>query len=314
MKSSVRSSLAALLFASATLAAPNPHPNPEPVTTITVSPVPATVAASEYPNPTTNEFKYVNYDEKSDEDKGDRYIVHAAFIPFAPVLQAAISSVANSADDTYKRWFPDNVKHDGKPSTDGRAYVANVYRRVLAPDATKPTPQPRVKDLIHDHRDFGDGCKDKTRAYMVGANGQFHICKPKGLLDQPMIADKANCSKLGTQVSEDMQSLSGTIIHEFMHWNEVGEKVPDSVGHITDVIRGASSCMRLADGADKQKTFINADSYKWMALNAYYNNVCNKNFGDPVITQEDFDLGEAELLDSGAEYNPDVSSGVLAGV
>lgn len=228
-------------------------------------------------------------------------------------MQAGISAVADTTDDTYDRWFPTNVKQgDGKPSVDGRGYVSNVYRQVLAPGAN-PSPQPRVKTLTHDHNNFGKACKPNTYAYMVGTSGQFHVCKPKGLLDEPMIAAPANCSNFGTQVSKAMDSLSATLIHEFMHWNQVGEQVPNSVGHITDVEYGPSSCMRLARGADKQKTFINADSYAWMAVNAYYNSVCNKKFGDPLVTQEDFDDGQARLMDS-LEYNPAVSDGALAGV
>lgn len=71
--------------------------------------------------------------------------------------------------------------------------------------------------------------------------------------------------------------------------------------------------MRLNEGPKKQDTFINADSYKWFALNAYYNKRCNKNFGDPFITTEDFEAGMAELEDSPL-YDPAISDGVLAGV
>lgn len=87
----------------------------------------------------------------------------------------------------------------------------------------------------------------------------------------------------------------------------------NSVGHITDVEYGASTCMRLAKGGSKQKTFVNADSYMWMALNAYYNKACNKKFGDPVVTKKDFDKGQARLHGS-REYDPAMSAGTLAGV
>lgn len=187
------------------------------VVTITVIPIQATAAASAYPKPTTNEFKYFNYDENSNEDKGDRFMVHSAFLPFAKILQAGVDAVADTADDTYKRWFPEKVDQPhGKPQVDSRDYVGSVYRRLLAPGAN-PTPQPRVKDLIHDNKDFANDCDPDDQAYMVGAYGQFHVCKPEGLLNQPMIADPANCSSLGALVSDDMDSLSGTLIHEFMH-------------------------------------------------------------------------------------------------
>jgi hypothetical protein len=69
----------------------------------------------------------------------------------------------------------------------------------------------------------------------------------------------------------------------------------------------------MKKGPDSQKAFINADSYKWFALNAYYNKVCNKSFADAAITTEDFTDSNAELLDS-PEYSEVQSSGVLAGV
>jgi len=50
-----------------------------------------------------------------------------------------------------------------------------------------------------------------------------------------------------------------------------------------------------------------------LTQNAFYNKVCDKEFGDPAITQEDFDEGQAELMAS-PEYNPDLSSGSLEGV
>lgn len=60
------------------------------VQTVTVVPVPA--AASPYPaNPTTNEFKYINYDESSDSDKTKRKQVHDAFAgSWAAVLQKGV--------------------------------------------------------------------------------------------------------------------------------------------------------------------------------------------------------------------------------
>lgn len=84
-------------------------------------------------------------------------------------------------------------------------------------------------------------------------------------------------------------------------------------GDIVDIQYGAGNCMRLNDGPVKQKTFINADSYKWFALNAYYNSRCHKKFGDPFITSEDFQESTAELEESPL-YNATLSSGTLAGV
>ena len=131
-----------------------------------------------------------------------------------------------------------------------------------------------------------------------------------------MIMDPANCSSFGDNVDSSMRALSGTLIHEFMHMNSVGDQVDQSVGHITDIIYGASNCFRLAHAksdVNRQKAFVNADSYRWFATNAYYNSVCGKNFGDPKATSEDFEEGVAEAQAS-PEYAGDAAQeGIFEG-
>jgi len=226
------------------------------------------------------------------------------------MMQKGIESVANSDDKTFDRWFPPTVKVKGG-SIDARGYVSGVYRQLLQPDPTTPKPKATVATIVNDKDDYAKTCKTNTYAYFTRDIGRFHVCD-KGL-KQPTAATDIKCQDLGTQVSSKMESLTSTIVHEFMHWDKTGDTAPNSVGHITDVIYGAGSCSRLRDGGDKQKTFINADSYMWMAVNAYYNSICGKSFGDPYITSEDFEESDATLLES-PEYDVNVSSGVLAGV
>ncbi|USW53062.1 Putative metallopeptidase, catalytic domain superfamily [Septoria linicola] len=272
---------------------PTALPNPQ-VAIVTVVPIPA--AASPYPSkPSTNEFSYEHYDEAKDTDKADRTTVHNAFDAWSEVLQAAIQSLGDTSDDTFSRWFP-----------------SEALLRLFKPDATNPAPQPRVASLINDHNDYRSACgpDKKTKAYFTD-DDRFHIC-PRGL-SQVTSAREVDRSKLETQVGADRNSLTGTLIHEFMHWNRVGNDLPRSAGHIVDVQYGAGNCMRMNDGKKKQETFINADSYKWCALNAYYNSRCNKKFGDPFITSEDFEESSAELEESPL-YDPALSSGSLASV
>ena len=66
-------------------------------------------------------------------------------------------------------------------------------------------------------------------------------------------------------------------------------------------------------GGDNQKTFINADSYMWFALNAYYNNKCGRKFGDPIVTTEAFE-DVIEQAEESPEYNAELSRGIFAGV
>ncbi|EME44010.1 hypothetical protein DOTSEDRAFT_24113 [Dothistroma septosporum NZE10] len=113
-----------------------------------------------------------------------------------------------------------------------------------------------------------------------------------------------------------MQSITAFPSHEFHHSNEVGGKAPNSVGHIGDITYGPSNCFRLrkvSTESNNQKTFMNADSYKWFAMNAYYDSKCGKTFGDPEITTADSDEGNAEAERS-IEYMPEVVSGGFVGV
>lgn len=84
-------------------------------------------------------------------------------------------------------------------------------------------------------------------------------------------------------------------------------------GHIWDVAYGPPTCMRLNKGPKKNKTFNNADSYKWFALNAYYNKVCGKAFTDPVVTEAEFEVCYLELIQS-PQYDAADADGSLTGV
>lgn len=62
---------------------------------------------------------------------------------------------------------------------------------------------------------------------------------------------------------------------------------------------GAYPCQQLNKDAGANRVFRNADSYKWFALNAYYNKVCQKKFKDaPKPDQEDLELLDLELINS----------------
>lgn len=71
--------------------------------------------------------------------------------------------------------------------------------------------------------------------------------------------------------------------------------------------------MRLNRGGRKNKTFNNADSYKWFAINAYYNKICSKTFNDPIVTEADFLATQTEAENS-PDYDAADDAGSLAGV
>jgi hypothetical protein len=111
-----------------------------------------------------------------------------------------------------------------------------------------------------------------------------------------------------------MRSLATTLVHEVMHSNAAGDSAPNSAGHIKDLVYNPGNCYRLRNAksrVNKQRTFINADSYEWLAVNAYYNNVCGKDCQDPDITTADFKEGMAETYES-KEYDAALTSGIFA--
>lgn len=227
-------------------------------------------------------------------------------------LPKLFQSLADTSDDTFDRWFPPNVKQgDNKPSTDARAYVRSVWTQMFSPDATTPTPKNLISTFVSDKNDYANLCKPKTDAYFSKASGKFHVCD-KGLAYTTKAEDNS-CDKLGSFVSTAMESTTGVLIHEFHHSDQVGDKVTNSVGHIRDITYGPSNCMRLRLGGDNQLTFVNADSYMWFALNAYYNNKCGKKYGDPIVTTEDFEDGTQQAEESN-EYDATLASGIFAGV
>jgi hypothetical protein len=111
----------------------------------------------------------------------------------------------------------------------------------------------------------------------------------------------------------DMCSLTATAVHEFMHSNAAGDSAPNSAGHIKDVVYNPGDCYRLRNAksrVNQQRTFINCDSYKWLAVNAYYNSGCGEESQDPDITTADFEEGMAETYES-IEYDAALTSWIF---
>lgn len=302
-----------------TYAAPTPDKTVdkrEPQVTVTVVPIPL----APYPDgPYTNEFQYINYDDSKDEDKKTRKTIHNAFGDWSAMMQKALEAIANPNDKILDRWFPSDVDVPGKDKPiNAQGYVSGVFKQLLQADANNPTAKTSIANTVNDKNDFGNGgksdCGDTTKAYTNIGTDTFHVC-PAGLA-LPTKATDIKCSVLGDQISQDMRSLTATLVHEFMHLNAAGDSAPNSAGHIKDVIYNPGNCYRLRNTksrSNQQKIFVNADSYKWLAINAYYNGVCNKELEKPKITTEDFESGLAETEGS-PEYDAALSEGIFAHV
>lgn len=116
-----------------------------------------------------------------------------------------------------------------------------------------------------------------------------------------------------------MHSLTGNLVHEFMHSENAGAATPKGdrslvtlslkycradcyPGRIRDVQYGANECKKLAKAEDSQSTFHNADSYHWFALHAFYNSFCGTTFVAPLAVDEDLQA-DASQLENSPEYD-----------
>lgn len=142
-----------------------------------------------------------------------------------------MESLSDTSDDTFDRWFPPFVKlnRPQDKAQPARGYVRSVFGQVFRPDANNPAPQPRVLTMISRNDDSLNGCTANTKAYTNPSTGRFHICD-HAFTSQSTSAKDLKCDDLGTQVSKRMNSLTGTLIHEFMHWDRVGKDVLHSAG------------------------------------------------------------------------------------
>lgn len=200
---------------------------PQGTTTLVETATVVPYAPSPYPaSPTTNEFNYLNYKESSNDDKTSRTNVHNAFLDYAPVLQQAILSLDDTNDETFDRWFQDTLLREDGPGLDGRAYVRGVFSQVFQASDTSPAPAEVVTSMVCSNNDFKSNCIEDVKAYT--ASPSFHIC-PLGM-EQTIKASDIKCADLGDTVSETMNSLTSTLIHEFMHQKAAGRDAPNSNG------------------------------------------------------------------------------------
>ena len=151
-------------------------PQAATVETLTVIPIAATTTptASRYPQPTTNEFLYLNFNPSIPKDQGDQFIVHSAFLPFSPIIAATLQSIGDTDDQTIARWFPGTVTKNN--NQDARVYVGAVFRRIFSAPSS---PQDRVATWIANNSDWRGACDaaGSTKAYTVGSLFAFHVCQ-----------------------------------------------------------------------------------------------------------------------------------------
>lgn len=145
------------------------------------------------------------------------------------------------------------------------------------------------QDISHDNAE-GDPCADGAAAYTVNVPSGLlppggpltttvsYYCPPS--FQVPAKYDTINCNDIGDTVSEAMDFLGATIVHEWTHNDAIGMAATGT--HITDVNGldgyGPTAVRNLLIHTPEQ-CINNADSYTWLALEVFWTKLCLK---DPI--------------------------------
>lgn len=147
----------------------------------------------------------------------------------------------------------------------------------------------------------GDGHLAYTDTDDLDSREKIHFCDPA--YTRPKILN-VQCSALDPFPSTKMDTLSRIALHEMTHYSSVGP--PSALGQqIIDVTNadgyGAyepDRCHGLVDPAQDDNpavTEVNADSYAWMAQDAYFSFACTtapSNPGDYFTDPPAYDPGD----------------------
>ncbi|SMQ52377.1 unnamed protein product [Zymoseptoria tritici ST99CH_1A5] len=175
-------------------------------------------------------------------------------------------------EDTFNLYF------DGAGDKDE---ILQVFRNVVG-DNSDGTGSSVIGNIVIDNDDTGGGCGGNVVAFTENLNGRkagaITLCEKAYAF--PDLADKG-CEDLSTTVGTLMSTLGGVVLHELMHYQEIGD--PALGDHITDF--GADGYgplkVRSLRRSDVSKARINADSYRWYAQEVYWSNRCGKSYSGP---------------------------------
>lgn len=210
-------------------------------------------------------------------------------LPEAIDLVTRVTENYESYKDIWSKYFAES-DHDT---------VKKVYKQIVS-DPSKPGHgEPRLEnckiigtDLSHGHPSPRDSCAEGYEAYTVEVAPGYddpagttltYFCD--AAYAGPDSYKNMKCVDIGDTLSEKMEFLGATILHEWTHNDNIGKEVIGS--HITDVGGMGSygpwqTRNMLKHNPDSSK--INADSYTWLALEVFWTKLClkDKRFKDPV--------------------------------
>ncbi|WPB06264.1 uncharacterized protein RHO25_010921 [Cercospora beticola] len=233
-----------------------------------------------------NEWKYLNFNKDDATDKSRLQKLHDIIcVGEMRALSAWGANAAGKGNEVYKTFFPLSDDED-----DTQANVEEVLRKISGQSSAEGMVGKIVGSFVVDNKDFGvdtgNTCSNEgTLAYTdidpSDNREKIHFC-PIAYNRGTTIID-VSCSKLDNYASTKMDTFSRIALHEMLHYKTMG--VDSGVGaQIVDVNNadGASAydperCFGLVDEDQDDNpgaAEINADSYAWMALDAWVSYNC----------------------------------------
>ncbi|KAI1370151.1 hypothetical protein F4677DRAFT_451676 [Hypoxylon crocopeplum] len=231
-----------------------------------------------------NEWQYLNFDAGNEADEGHLQTVHNIICNGE---MRAISSwgagAASAANLVYKRYFPLSDDED-----DFQGHVNSVLTTIAGQSSTEGEIGTIVGSFVVDNLDFAGTCSiEGTLAYTdkdkLDQREKIHFCTLAW--DRPNADTRSGqCSDFDPFPSTKMDTLSRVALHEMTHYSSVGP--PSTLGEqIQDVVNADDSkaydpprvhgLVDLNQDDNPAVTETNADSYAWMALDAWVSMICS---------------------------------------
>ncbi|KAK4981773.1 hypothetical protein LTR50_007884 [Elasticomyces elasticus] len=292
---SLSKALALALASSITLLLANANPLPDKVRRDPPAP-------SAYPIGTAcpNEWQYLNFNPDDPTDQAHLQQLHEVVCGYdiVPLIISGIDA-GSHVNGVYLRYFPNSDAED-----DYVANVLSVYRK-LYPQDSGTNLGPLAATFVIDNKDFDDNCADSNLAYTntdsIDDREKIHFCDLA--YTRPDIYHM-QCSSFDPYPSTKLDSLSRIALHEMCHYSSVGpessvaSQIVDSQNDDGNGAYNPERCHGLVDPAqDDQpaKTEINADSYAWMAVDAYWSFACSTTPADsPGYFQDPPHYGDSD--------------------
>ncbi|KAI1264690.1 hypothetical protein F5Y18DRAFT_427827 [Xylariaceae sp. FL1019] len=230
--------------------------------------------------PCKNEFGYVNFDYGNPFHKTQADALHEAFCKgLGPLVGYGNEAIENSDRTVFSRYFTDDASD--------RSDVSEAFKLMI--DVNNGNgPNDILWSMIVDKNDYMNLCQNRIAGYhdvdRVDKYEKLHFCDVT--FEQPVLPSDIECGDLHDKPDVEMDNLARIMLHEMLHNSQVGKFGP--ARQITDC-RNNEQAVGILPPAHPC-ALINADSYAWLANNAYFKFACtnaghtppnNGNFNDP---------------------------------